>query len=46
VTLGFIVDIHKRIHYHFSKFFWLLASGPPTVASVPSSAMCPPGSSL
>jgi len=30
---GFSIDIHIRIHFHFSTFFWVLASGPTTVTS-------------
>jgi len=32
------MDIHIRIHYHFSSLFWLLACGPYTVASWPPPA--------
>jgi len=35
-------DIYIRIHHHFLTFFWVFASGPPTMASGPPSAkFCP-----
>jgi len=47
VIKGFSIDIHIRIHYHFSTLFsecWLVA---PTVASVlPSAKVSHPGSNL
>jgi len=35
---GFIIDIYIRFSYYFLTFYWVLASGPPTVVSGPPSA--------
>jgi len=46
---GFSIAIHIGIRYQFLHFFWVLASGPPTIASGLPSAKCyfkPPATPL
>jgi len=37
-----LLDIHIQIHYHFSTFFLVLASGTPTVIIGHTSVKLPP----
>jgi len=43
VILGFYIAVHIGVHYHFSVFFRVLASGPPTVANGTLQLSLPPG---